>query len=844
MKNLYLVDGSGFVFRAFHALPPLTSPQGTPVGAVYGFCQMMTRLIQTLHGDPVLVVFDKGRATFRTKLYPEYKAHRPPAPEALIPQFPLIRQACTALGIPFIEQEGFEADDLIASYAYQGSPLFQKITIISSDKDLMQLVDGNIVMWDPIKEIIIDISKVQEKMGVSPKQVPDYLALVGDRSDGIPGVPSIGPKTAAELLKQFQNLEGIYEKASEIPQVKRREILYASKDQAFLSLQLATVLTDLPLLLPWENIPDCSSSTPVDLNFFSALGFNRLVRTRTQNLQNDPAECLIIETPESLDTWLTSVHEFGMVSCVMNSPSLLFLATKKDEICQQICLEIQPWNQELLKNILIHPGILKIGHDVKALLHRLRLHHLEITPYDDLLSMSYTLDTGRYEHSVEALTSRYLDRVISQDAYAMAFLDIYPLLRKRLVTEGMMTLYERVERPLARILAKMESIGMCIDTTTLQKIGHEWLEKKQNQEDKIYILAGHVFNLASPKQVSSVLFDELNLPPPSKTKSGYYKTDGDVLENLSHQGYDIATHILEWRSLTKLHSTYVEGLLKACDPVTHKIHTSFSLAGTSTGRLSSSEPNIQNIPVRTFEGRRIRSVFIPSQKDNVLVSFDYSQIELRLLAHFADIPTLKDAFQHNLDVHTITASHVWDIPLNDVTSDQRRQAKIVNFGILYGMGAYGLSQQLGISFASAKTTIDTYLERYPGISTYMETQKNIARAQGYVTTLLGRKCYTPHIHDKNMQLRQFAERQAMNAPLQGSNADIIKKAMISIDAAILSTKDIYMITQVHDELVFDVARDKLHEWSTRIQGMMEGIVKISIPLKVDVRSGTNWENTH
>lgn len=892
MTYLYLIDVSGFIFRAFHALPPLQTPDGTPVGAVYGFCQMILRLLEDHQrlqapNDPILAVFDHGRQTFRKDLYPLYKANRAETPPELIPQFPLVREACQAFGLPIIEKPGYEADDLLAAYAKEAQKKGLKAVIYSSDKDLMQLVNGHVHLFDPIKRTPIKQEEVLTKFGVTPDKVADVLALMGDSSDNIPGVPGIGPKTAAELIQTYGSLEGVLANTASIKQAKRRQMLEENADLARLCLQLVTLAHDFDLPFALDNVKPTSYDISKLKEFFDKTGFQS-IKTRL-GLSNSNTQVIPesskrpdferVTTVEQLEVWQKEIEETGIVAIDTECTSLnlqdgqlvgISLAVKVNSTIKACYIPLAHQTDsiqfplgdviEWLKPLCSDPSIVKLGHNLKYDMGLLEKYGVTFESYHDTMILSYVLDGGKHRHNMDALSSLHLghqtisykeisqnnkkrfDEVDLESATQYAAEDawvtfrLYEFLRDRLVQERRMVLYERVERPLPTVVQAMETRGVKVDAYKLSQIGHKCLEQQALLEEKIYKEAGATFNLASPKQLGEILFDKLSYPKPKKTKTGSYTTDSDVLEDLAYNGYPLAQWVLDWRSYAKLYSTYVEGLQNAISPLTGRIHTSFSLAGTATGRLSSSEPNLQNIPIKTELGKEIRSAFIAEEGCSI-VSFDYSQIELRLLAHLANVPSLEQAFREGQDIHAQTAREIFG--KKEVTSDERRQAKIINFGILYGMSSYGLSKQMMIPTGVASRLIETYFARYPGIQEYIERCQNMARDLGYVETLMGRRCYTPGIHDRNAMQRKFAERQAMNAPLQGSNADIIKKAMIQIHQVVPS-KEVRMVLQVHDELVFEIKDASVDEWVPKIKKMMEGIVTLKVPLVVGVEIGKNW----
>ena len=885
-KKVTLIDGSGFIFRAYHALPPFTRPDGTPVGAVFGFCNMLMKFLSDKElSERIAVIFDAGRETFRMEIYPEYKAHRPPAPDDLIPQFPLFREAALAFGLPVVEKVGFEADDVIATYADQAKAAGYDVVIISADKDLMQLVNDHVSMIDPLKNRPIGEAEVLEKFGVSPHKVIEVQALMGDSSDNVPGVPSIGPKTAAELISQFGSLEGIYENLDAIKQPKRRQVLEENREKAFISRDLVTLRKDVPLELSLSDLANHTLDQSKLAGFFKEQGFNNLIKRLGESPQAEvPTTYECMTDASKLKNWLSSVTQFLAIDCETTSlntidAELVGIALAKDEgiacyipLSHQVLGEKQlPLDEvrSILKPYLNNSAILKIGHNLKYDLAILKKYDLDFLTLDDTLIMSYILDSGKHRHGLDFLAQHYFqhtmisysdvtgagknqkrfDEVDLQSATKYAAEDadytlrLYHKLRPRIFSEKQSGLYFHIEKPVIHIIQNMEEAGITVNPDVLKGLGQEFHTRLQVLEQEIYELAGHAFNIGSPKQLSDVLFHEMGLPQPKKNKTGAFTTDADVLEDLALQGHTIAQKVSEWRGLAKLQSTYVEGLLSAINEKTQRVHTSYNLAGTTTGRLSSSDPNLQNIPIRTEDGRKIRAAFVaaPGHK---LVSFDYSQIELRLLAHEAAMPSLIQAFKEGKDIHKLTASQMFHTPLDEVTSAQRRQVKAINFGIIYGISAYGLSQQLKIPQKEAQDIIDQYFRQYPGIQAYMERMKVFAREHGYVTTLMGRRCYTPGILDKNYGMRQFAERQAINAPLQGSNADINKKAMIDVNQYLrdhhLGTK---MLLQVHDELIFEVPENEVDRITKPIQQIMENVTTLTVPLVVDIGVGTNWDET-
>lgn len=907
-KRLVLIDGSGFIFRAYHALPPLRRPDGTPVGAVYGFCNMLVKFMEqsrqstpesatqaAIHRDDYLaVIFDAGRKTFRQDIYPDYKAHRPPAPEDLIPQFSIIREVCEAFNVPSIELEGYEADDLLASYAREAKSRDIDTVVVSSDKDLMQLINDHVSLFDPLKNKPIGPKEVFEKFGVFPEKVIDVQALAGDATDNVPGVPGIGIKTAAELINTYGTLESLLERAGEIKQPKRRETLINNTEAARISKQLVTLCETAPLPVDIDQLGLREPDTLQMKDFLRIQGFSslstrldKLFQTTAVDSNSDNYET--IQTKEQLSALIkacaaASVISFDCETTSLNAMEARLVGISISHTLGQgayiplthvIAKDAAPQLDmqlvlDQLKPVLTDPSILKIGHNLKYDLVVLAKYGVKITPVGDTMLMSYVLDGSRHGHGMDELSERHFGHTTikftdvagsgkTQKTFDYVEIDVatryaaedaditlrlYNHLLPRLASEKMMTVYERVERPLTQVITDMEIAGIRIDSQLLFDLGQRFATEMTILERKIYELAGHAFNVGSPKQLGTVLFEEQKMPAPKKSKLGAYVTDVDVLEKLVAEGYELPKIVLEWRGLSKLKSTYIDGLLTAVKPKTQRIHTSYSMAQTSTGRLSSSEPNLQNIPVRTENGRLIRQAFVASP-GHKLLSLDYSQIELRLLAHMANVPQLAKAFREGLDIHAATASEMFEVPLADITPDIRRRAKAINFGIIYGISAFGLSQQLSISRDEAGKYIKTYFERYPGIQDYMETQKAYAREHGYVKTLFGRKCYALGIQDSNAAMRQFAERQAINAPLQGSNADIIKMAMHRVGPCLQENSlGAKMLLQVHDELIFEVPENEVDATSKILKKLMESIVFLNVPLVVGVGVGDNWDQAH
>ncbi|PZQ45857.1 MAG: DNA polymerase I [Micavibrio aeruginosavorus] len=936
-NELILIDGSGYIFRAYYAMAyagkstPMTNPQGTPVGAVYGFSSMLIKLLKEHSGARIAVVFDAARKNFRYDLYDQYKSNRSETPEDLIPQFPLVRKATSAFGLPGLELDGYEADDLIATYARQAAAKGENVIIISSDKDLMQVVNDNIVMLDPMKDKIIDRAGVFEKFGVGPEKVIDVQSLIGDSSDNVPGVPGIGPKTAAQLIDEFGSLENLLEKAGDIKQEKRRQSLIDNADMARLSKKLVTLVDTVPVPVPLDEIKPYEAAPPALTEFFKEQGFksllNRIGETAAtegmvseykstkrapektsdmipEALDADPElppiaenKYTLIQDMDVLRQWIARAYETGFLAIDTETTSLT--PSMANLVGISLCANVGeaaylplghsdgavdllgggsagikqiPMKEAIaaLKPLLEDPSVLKVGHNIKYDWQMLALQGIHMSPCDDTMLMSYTLDGTSNSNSMDEISKRVLDHEpikyddVTGTGKSRITFDLVPLekardyaaedaditarfyhhFKPRLARESMASVYEDIERPLIPVIAQMEMTGIKVDRAILNRMSGEFGKKLIELEAEIQKIAGTQFNVGSPKQIGEVLFDQMGLPGGSKTKTGQWSTDVGVLEDLARQGHEIVKKILEWRGLAKLKSTYTDALQEQINPRTGRVHTSFSMAGTSTGRLASSDPNLQNIPIRSEEGRKIREAFI-AEEGYVLLSVDYSQVELRLAAEMAGVKALKQAFRDDVDIHALTASQVFGIPLDQITPDVRRQAKAVNFGIIYGISGWGLASQLNISPAEASNFIKKYLSAFSEIQDYMERTKEEARKFGYVRTLLGRKCYIMNINASNAGWRAGAERQAINAPLQGTAADIMKKAMIKIPPA-LTKADLgaRMLLQVHDELIFEVPEKELEQSKALIKTIMENVVALDVPLVAEAGSGHSWGQAH
>jgi DNA polymerase-1 len=916
LEKIYLVDGSGYIFRAYHALPPMNRADGTPTNAVYGFCNMLMKLMHDAEADHIAVIFDAARKNFRNDIYEDYKANRDAPPEDLIPQFALIRQAVEAFNLKPIEMEGFEADDLIATYARQARERGAEVTIVSSDKDLMQLVGEGVSMLDPMKNRKIGPDEVMEKFGVSPDKVVDVQSLAGDSVDNVPGVPGIGVKTAAQLINEYGDLDTLLARAEEIKQPKRRQNLIEHAEAARISRELVRLRNDVEVTQDLDGFLMVEPEADVLLPFLEEMNFRSLYTKLATELG---AEDSLTETPESADYgkyelvqdedalkgWIRDCYRDGIVAVDTETTSLnahraklvgVSLATAAGKACYIPLGHVSGASQgsldfgdsgeidgrdapkqvplaraiELLKPMLEDPAVLKIGQNIKYDIEILAQHGIIIAPVDDTMLLSHVLEGGLHGHGMDELAELHLGyRTIkykevvgsgkSQITFAQVPLDkaldyaaedadvtfrLWQLLKPRLPHEKLTTIYQTIERPLIHVLTGMERTGILADVERLKELSGDFARRMADLEVEIHELAGEEFNVGSPKQLGEILFDKMSLPGSKKNKNGAWATGAEILEDLAAQGHDLPRRILDWRQLSKLKSTYTDALVNEINPETGRIHTNYGMAGASTGRLSSNDPNLQNIPVRSEEGRKIREAFIPKE-GCTLISADYSQIELRLLAHVADIDVLKQAFADGEDIHAITASGVFGVPVEGMDPMIRRKAKAINFGIIYGISAFGLSRQLGIERGEAKQYIDAYFERYPGIRDYMDQAKAMAAEKGYVETLFGRRIHTPAIKDKNPNMRGFAERAAINAPIQGGAADIIKRAMIRVDKALAaSSLETKMLLQVHDELVFEAPVAEAEDAIALIRTEMEAAATLSVPLTVEAGTGTNWAEAH
>nr|WP_321249854.1 DNA polymerase I [uncultured Ruegeria sp.] len=924
--HLHLIDGSAFIFRAYHALPPLTrKSDGLPIGAVSGFCNMLQKYVEGNAGPDapthVAVIFDKGSHTFRNDLYDQYKANREAMPEDLRPQMPLTREATRAFNIACKELEGYEADDIIATLAVQARAAGGRVTIVSSDKDLMQLVGDGVEMLDAMKNKRIDRDGVVEKFGVGPERVVDVQALAGDSVDNVPGAPGIGVKTAALLINEFGDLETLLDRAEEIKQPKRRQTLIEKRDQIELSKKLVQLDENTPLDFSLDDLEVKDPDAETLLGFLAEMEFRTLTKRIAEKLGAEapviadaPAPAAEVEETEAvpfdaskyecvrdagaLQKWIDQAYERGWVAVDTETTGLnemiaglvgISLCVEAGEACyiplthrdgsaddlfgsDALAEGQMPLDEALtlLKPMFEDPSILKIGQNMKYDAKIFARYGVNVSPIDDTMLMSYALHGGEHGHGMDTLSERYLshtpipikpllgsgksaitfDKVPIDEATAYAAEDaditlrLWKLFKPQLHQVQVTTVYETLERPLVPVLAEMEMHGIKVDRDVLSRMSNAFAQKMAGLEADIHELAGENFNVGSPAQLGEILFDKMGLEGGKKGKTGKYSTGADILEDLATE-HELPRRVLDWRQLSKLKSTYTDALQTHINPDTGRVHTSYSITGANTGRLASTDPNLQNIPVRTEEGRRIREAFI-AEPGNVMVSLDYSQIELRILAHIADIPALKQAFSDGLDIHAMTASEMFDVPLDEMTPDIRRQAKAINFGVIYGISGFGLARNLRIPRAEAQGFIDRYFERFPGIRKYMDDTVAFAKEHGYVRTLFGRKIHTLEINAKGPHAG-FSRRAAINAPIQGTAADVIRRAMVRMPEAIrgLPAK---MLLQVHDELLFEVAEDAVDETIRIARDVMEGAsdpaVRLDVKLVVDAGKGANWAEAH
>jgi len=924
MKNLgpgdllYLIDGSGYIFRAFYALPPLTrKSDGMPVGAVSGFCNMLYKFLYEtkkteIKPTHIAVIFDSARKNFRNEIYPDYKANRSETPEELIPQFDFIRQAVQAFSLPSIEMENYEADDLIATYTKEAVSQGAKVKIISSDKDLMQLVNEKVGMFDSMKDREIGVNEVKEKFGVTPDKVIDVQSLAGDSSDNIPGVPGIGVKTAAELINEFGSLSNLLEKAETIKQTKRRQTILENKDKALLSKKLVSLKLDVPVKSKLNEFEVKKIDKKKLINFLRNMEFSKLLQRiqdtdqldfeiepeKNLNIKKikidrkkyktifskDDLKDLILQANEkkfiivdvetnSLD--IKNAELVGISFCISEGEAFYIplghLNKEDSEINKQLSTELV---LKEIKNLLESKNIRKVGHNIKFDYRILRKYGIELNYIEDTMLLSYILDSGLHRHGMDLLSEIHLDHktisfkdvagtgksqitfdqvhIDKASEYAAEDADItyrlYQLFFERAVKDKILDVYETLEKPMIKILADMEEIGIKVDVNILKDLSKQFEKNIKDLEKKIYILSGEEFNIASTKQLGDILYKKLKIIGTKKTKKGNYATNVNILEDLAFQGHELPKLILDWRQISKLKNTYTDNLVDFINSKTKRIHTSFLLAATNTGRLASSDPNLQNIPIKTSEGKEIRSAFI-TDKDKILISSDYSQIEMRILADLADVKELKKAFINKEDIHNITASQIFSTSEKSISDEMRRKAKAINFGIIYGISIYGLAKQISVSKEDADIFLKSYFKKFPEIKDYMNETIKFCRLNGYVKTVFGRKCHFPSINDKNHTIKSFQERAAINAPIQGSAADLLRLAMIKIDEKIKS-KIIHskMLLQIHDELVFECEKSEVKNEKKMISEIMSTASipyhKFSIPLIVGINEGINWSDIH
>ena len=916
--HFYLIDGSGYIFRAYYALPPLSrKSDGLPTGAVSGFCSMLFKLLEDSRSDDSVhkpthfaVIFDSAKKTFRNDIYSDYKANRSETPEDLIPQFEYIRKAVKAFSLPSIELINYEADDLLATYAKQIVEAGAKATIISSDKDLMQLVSEKIRLYDPMKNKVLGENEVFDKFGVKPSQVIDVQSLAGDSSDNIPGVPGIGVKTAAELINKYKTLDILLKNINEIPQNKRRETLLANRDKAILSKKLVTLKNDVPVKEKPEDFIMKNVDREKLFEFLKEMEFNRLLSqaisfygetkmsdsSRSNQIKKEieekidtkSYECILDE--KNLNKWVKILEEKTVIAVDTETSSLnpletdlvgvsfsyapnkacyIPLAHKENGLKKEIVLK-------KIKPLLEDPSIKKVGQNIKFDFIVLKQNGIEINSIEDTMLISYTLDAGTNRHNMDTLSEIHLGHktisfkelvgtgknklnfsdieIKKATEYAAEDADItlrlYENLKERLDEEQLNKIYEYFEKPMVKLLSKLESNGIKVDVNHLKKLSSQFEKKLKKIEKEIYALAGREFNIGSPKQLGEIIYKELKIAKLKKTKKGSLATNANVLEDLALTGHKFPNLVLEWRQVSKLKNTYTDALQEHISSRTKRVHTSFLLAATNTGRLASSDPNLQNIPIKSEDGKEIRKAFV-ADKGNILVSADYNQIEMRILADMADVKALKKAFKNNEDIHSLTASQVFNVPLNKINEDLRRKAKAINFGIIYGITQYGLAKQISVSNHEALDFINAYFKKFPEIKDYMNSTIKSCRNKGYVNNIFGRRIHLRGINDKNFSVRSFQERAAINAPIQGSAADIIRLAMIKLDQLIENDKKFKtkMLLQIHDELIFECSKDDKIYVQKIIKETMTSISSsdyhmFSIPLNVSINSGLNWGEAH
>ncbi len=912
--HFYLIDGSGYIFRAYYALPPLSrKSDGLPTGAVNGFCTMLYKLLEDSRSDAgknkpthFVVIFDSARKNFRNEIYKDYKANRTETPEDLAPQFEYIRKSVEAFNVTSTEMLNYEADDLIATYTDKIIKKGAKVTIVSGDKDLMQLVKPGVRLYDPMKSRVLGNKEVKEKFGVEPSKVVDVQALAGDSSDNVPGVPGIGIKTAAELINKYKSLETLLEKAHEIPQNKRRETILENKNKAILSRKLVELKNDVPVKQKIETFTLKKINKEKLYDFLREMEFNRLLsqvisrygetfEQKVKNLKKTPIFDLkkyqTILKINQLEEWIKKIEEKGIVAVDTETSSLnpheanlvgISLCSGPGTACyiplEHITEKVLEKKIVLkkLKNILQDKSIKKIGQNIKFDFIILLRNEIKLDPIEDTMLMSYALDAGKHRHNMDNLSETHLNHkpisfkevagtgkkqisfnkvpIKLATQYAAEDADVtfrlYTFFRERLDKEKLLKIYELFEKPMVNLLSQMEIEGIKINSSFLKELSKKFDNKIKKLEKEIFSIAKREFNIGSPKQLGEILYNELKIAKIKKTKKGGFATSAAVLEDLAFKGHKLPRIVLDWRQLTKLKNTYTDALPEHLNAKTNRVHTSFLLAATTTGRLASSEPNLQNIPIKTEDGKEIRKAFI-AERNHSLISADYNQIEMRILADIADVKELKKAFKNNEDVHSLTASQVFDIPLNKIDKETRRRAKAINFGIIYGISQYGLAKQISVSNSEAAEFLKSYFKKFPEIKDYMNATINFCRKSGYVNNIFGRRCYITGINDKNYNVRNFQERAAINAPIQGSAADIMRLAMIKITSEFEKNPNYKtkMLLQIHDELVFETPQDELEKIVPIIKkNMLDASSsehhQFTIPLTVDINSGNNWGEAH